>query len=322
MTASPRFHSDNEVAGTSQTDARQLRPFVVATDGTHESDDAIVLARTLASAARAPLHAITVCDDVRPVSDMPAMFAPVYSVDDPALMRAIRRNRVRDQMLRVLGPGHGAVVAVRSGGVGSAIASYASQQQSELIVTGRGRHGVMDRLLGEEHMLQLLRVTNCPVMMTEPGLQTAPRRVVIGLDFSQRDHAAVEIAKTVITPDAKVFLVHVKPDLPYAVPTSGPWLTSYSDAMRRGLEEWKMELAIAGTHRVETVLLTGHPGKCLADFARRTDADLIAAGIHGLGFFHRLVIGSTMAYLLRSAPCSVLAATQLAPKPPRGTTSI
>jgi nucleotide-binding universal stress UspA family protein len=72
--------------------------------------------------------------------------------------------------------------------------------------------------------------------------------------------------------------------------------------------DWISVSAIGPAHNVETVLLTGHPGKVLSDFARRADADLLAVGIHGLGFFHRLVIGSTTAYLLRNAPCSVLAA--------------
>jgi nucleotide-binding universal stress UspA family protein len=158
-------------------------------------------------------------------------------------------------------------------------------------------------------MLRLLRATRCPVLMVERGLRSIPRRVVIGLDFSERDKAAMDIAKKVMATDAKVFLVHVKQELPFAVPTSGPWLTSYSDAMRRGLEEMKMQLALSPSHNVETVLLTGHPGKVLSDFARRANADLMAVGIHGLGFIHRLVIGSTTAYLVRSAPCSVLAAT-------------
>jgi nucleotide-binding universal stress UspA family protein len=53
--------------------------------------------------------------------------------------------------------------------------------------------------------------------------------------------------------------------------------------------------------------VNGHPGVALVDFARGARADLIAVGTHGAGFFSRLVIGSVTTYLLRSAPCSILA---------------
>ena len=309
MTAATRLRAAADVVRTTEVARRQFSPFVVATDGTAESDDAILVARALAYVAEADLHALSVCEDVLPPPAIPLMFSPLYSLGDPAFLRANRRRRISDQILRVLGPAHGTLIAVRSGGVGSAIVSYATEHDCELIVTGRSRHGVMDRFLGEDHLPQLLRATRCPVLMVEPGLQTIPRRVVIGLDFSPRDQAVLESARKVIATDAQVFLVHVDQESPLAMPASGLLRTPYNAVIRRGLDEARTQLALKTPHNVETVLLTGDPGKCLSDFARRANADLLVAGIDGPGLTHRGTLGSTTTHLLRSAPCSVLAVT-------------
>ena len=67
------------------------------------------------------------------------------------------------------------------------------------------------------------------------------------------------------------------------------------------------QLALPPSHVVEPIVISGHPGVALAEFAQRAGADMIAVGVHGAGFFNRLVIGSVPTYLLRGAPCSLLA---------------
>jgi nucleotide-binding universal stress UspA family protein len=228
--------------------------------------------------------------------------------EDPAVTLANREAQVTEQFARILGPGHGVTNTVQFGNVGSTIARFAEEHECGLIVVGRGRHGFIERLFGEEHLVRLLRSTGSPVLMVEPSLLSLPRRVVIGLDFSSRDEAAAELAMQVMAADAKVFLVHVRPDSPLVAPTSGASLAPYDESARRRVDEIKSQLALSTTRSVDTVFLSGHPGKTLSDFARDMNADLVAAGIHGTGFIHRFVVGATTTYLLRSAPCSVLAA--------------
>jgi nucleotide-binding universal stress UspA family protein len=161
-------------------------------------------------------------------------------------------------------------------------------------------------MLGEEHLAKLLRGARCPVLAVTPDLTTAPGRVVIGIDFSA---SAIETARAglaLAAPGARVFLVHTTPDIPFGVPTAGSWLTSYDQGVRAGLDRMRDELGLSAA-TTETVIMVGHPGRAMADFADRVKADLLVVGTHGAGFIHRLVIGSATTYLLRNAPCSLLA---------------
>jgi nucleotide-binding universal stress UspA family protein len=307
MTSATHALAEPTGARSRSASATASRLFLVATDGTAESDSALQIAREAAARAGANLQAISICE-TEPPPDLPAFTSPPDIFADPATMRANRHAEVTSQLLRVLGPGHGVWTTIRSGPVGRSIADYAKEVDCGLIVAGRGRHGIVERLMGEEHLLRLLRIARCPVLMVEAGMQPPLRRVVIGIDFSRYDQAAAEAAKDVMSADAKIFLVHVKPDMSTTVPIDGSAIASYNEAMRIGIDEVRSRLAFGASHEVEPVLLTGHPGTAIADFARRAHADLIAVGTHGTGFLHRLVVGSTTTYLLRRASCSLLSA--------------
>jgi nucleotide-binding universal stress UspA family protein len=77
-------------------------------------------------------------------------------------------------------------------------------------------------------------------------------------------------------------------------------------APRAGLIRLKEQLPFPSTCSIEPIVLDGHPGVSLAEFARASRSDLIVVGTHGAGFWNRLVIGSVTTHLLRTATCSLL----------------
>ena len=284
----------------------KVASIVVATDGTEESDSAFQLARAYAERYGATLSSVSVCEPAAIMYDWPP-YAPVFPVIDPELDRANRLAAVQAQMLR-LGLADGRVpVTVNCGTIAAEIASHAQRVNADLIVTGRGRHGLVDRVLGEAHLARLLRAAPCPVLAVEPTLPAPPRRVVVGIDFSAHGLAVARLAAECMAEDGALYLVHVKPDPPFGVPHPGQWLRSYDDGVRAGLEQLKAQLALPVGRVVEPIAINGHPGVALAEFAQSARADLIAVGAQGAGFFSRLVIGSVTTYLLRAAPCSLLA---------------
>jgi nucleotide-binding universal stress UspA family protein len=286
-------------------DAPALESLLIAIDGSVESDAPLVYARVLGGRSGASLRALSVCEPLPLVNTWPSL-APVYVAEDVEQVQAVRRAAADEQVHRMLGTGSGCDVTVRSGDVGPTIAAYASEIGADLIITGRGRHGVVDRLLGEEHLAALLRITSCPVLALESPQQQPFRRLTIGVDFSERGMHTARTAARLADDYATIYLVHVKPDPPFGMPHPGQWLKSYDAGVRAGLERFRAELALPPSITVEPIVINGHPGVALAEFARRSDGDLLAVGVHGAGFFNRLVIGSVTTYLLRAARCSLL----------------
>jgi nucleotide-binding universal stress UspA family protein len=285
---------------------------LVATDGTQESDAAISLAAKLAAGHGASLSAVTVAEYAPSIPENPSMFPPIQLLEDPAVTRETRKAAVDAQCERLLGAR--IPVAVRFGSVGGGIAEFAVAENVSLLVTGRGRHQFTERLLGEEHLARLLRSTICPVLAATPALTSPPKCVVVGIDFSATDSVTARAAVDLMDGDGRVYLVHVKPDIPFAVPTAGAWKATYDEGARAGLERIRREMGLSPAN-AECVIIAGHPGHALVDFASRVKADLLAVGTHGQGFIHRFVIGSTATYLLRLAPCSLLAVPSVAVVP-------
>lgn len=286
--------------------AKPIESIAVATDGMPESDNAVLLARRYADRHGAQLRAVSVCEPMPIAYDWPP-FAPVYPVFDAKLDESTRQATVEAQIRRLCGPDARVPVTVRAGIVGSEVAAFAQSADADLVIAGRGRHGMLDRLIGEEHLARLLRTANCPVLAAEPTLAEPPRRIVVGIDFTPRSIEVARAARAIMAEDGAMYLVHVKPDPPFGVPHPGHWLRSYDDGIRAGLELIRTQLSLPTNVVVEPIVLNGHPGVALAEFAERSRADLVAVGVQGAGFFSRLVIGSVTTHLLRAAPCSLLA---------------
>ena len=282
------------------------RSIVVATDGTNESDGAIEAAENLATRSSAVVRVVSVVEPAPPPPEWPP-FVAFPPFDDPQHMLANQRARVRTQLTRVLDLDKTWPITMSAGAIGSEIATFARDAGADLIVAGRGKHGVVDRLLGEEHLTRLLRTTDVPVLAVDRSLSVPVSRVVIATDFSAYSLYVARIAATLISDDATVYLVHVKPDPPFGVPHPGQWLRSYEGGVRAGLERLRTQLSLPKTCTTEEVILNGHPGVMLAEFALATRSELIVVGVQGAGFWNHLVVGSVTSYLLREAPCSLLA---------------
>lgn len=283
------------------TPKREWRTLLIATDGDPGADSAWSVARALRERHGAELRAISIVEPA-PVALEPALtgIEPLAGVATPDQ----RAAAVRGQIERFV-PLEECPLVIRTGPVADEVQRYAREIHADLILTGRGQHGPIERLVGEVHLMRLLRSAPCPVLAVERG-RGLPRRIVIGIDFSG---SSVELARAAVdlaSPDASIYLVHVKPDPPFGIPHPGRWLDSYDEGVRAGLDRIGSALAVPRTRVVESIVVHGHPGAALAAFAQTAQADLIAVGLQGAGFLNRLVIGSVSSHLVRSAPCSLL----------------
>jgi len=278
-------------------------PILVATDTGPDADAAFPIAAALADRAGAAVQALTVVE---------ALTVPIYGVDGMAVsmetaeeMTSSRKSAAEAQLLRMAPRAAQWPLHVLAGKPAEEIAKLAHDTKARLIVVGRGRHQGIDRILGGESVLRMLQIVDSPVLAVEPTLTSAPRRVVIAMDFSMFSQYAARVALTLIAPDAQVWLVHVGPPFDETVPFLADRASEYREwaASSFGLA---MRTLRCDDMRIETVTLTGGTPNELVKFIAAQQADLVVTATHGYGFFRRMILGSVAANLLRSAPCSVL----------------
>jgi nucleotide-binding universal stress UspA family protein len=277
--------------------AKQTSPVIVATDGREQSDAAMVVGRLLSGGADA-LRVITVLKALPMVS--PEATLPISS-DVQAARRAEQRRAVVEQTNRIWGE-PAVDVELAEGEPATTIARIAHESNATMIVSGIGRHQVMDRLFGDETALRLVRLSSVPVFTVAGGLMGAPHRIVIAADFSETSLRAARLALEVAAPRATVYLAHVAP----RDKVLHDWGLSYKEDAGDALAKMRDQLRVPTGMTVQRVLLQGDPATELLAFATSVNADLIATGSHGYGFVARMLIGSVTTRILRCSTCSVL----------------
>jgi len=282
-----------------------LGPLLVASDGRTTSNPAVHFARFLAERANALVSVVSVLEPL-PVGIGELALAP-----PPPELEQARREQLFDavdEQMRAAGvePDAWTREIVR-GAAAPTIARQAESGRASYIVMGLGRHGLVDRLLGSETALRVLRLADAPVLAVAPGCLSLPRRVIVALDFSPASIRAARAALPLLAPDATVYLVHVEPRVDLPPGDWASWEMSREGGIASAFEQAIAEIGIADAMCVETITLRGDPGKELLDLARASRAELIVVGSHGHGFVERMLLGSVATKVIRGACCSVLA---------------
>ena len=280
--------------------ASRSSPVIVATDGYDQSNTAMVMARILAGEKDA-LRVVSVLKTAPSVS-------PELPLTLTKEMETTRRREqtkiIREQADRVW-EDDDINVDLEDGDPATRIAQYARRVNATLIVTGLGRHRVVDRLFGDETALRLIRVAGTPVYAASNAAVQAPTRIVVAADFSETSLRAARLALEVAAPNATVYLAHVAPRDAMLHEWS-EFGASYKEDAGNALHKMRDGLRVPPGVVVQRILLQGDPATELLAFATSVNADLIATGSHGRGFVTRMLVGSVTTRILRCATCSVL----------------
>ena len=281
--------------------AAKTSPVIVATDGRDQSDGALVAGGLLARPTDG-LRVVTVLKPMPIVS--PEAQLPV-SPDVEASRRAEAKRAVREQLVRVWNVPLSADVEVYDGDPATVVANLAHESNASMIVSGLGRHRVMDRMFGDETALRLIRVAAVPVLAVGGQFAAAPARIVVAIDFSETSLRAARLALELAAPNATIYLAHVAPRDATLYDWNG-WGSNYKQDAGEALRQMREQLRVPNSTIVQRVLLQGDPATEILAFAASVNADLIASGSHGHGFITRMLIGSVTTRILRCSTCSVL----------------
>jgi nucleotide-binding universal stress UspA family protein len=278
--------------------ATKNAPVIVATDGQAQSDSAVILGNLIAG-SREALRVLSVLRASPVVPDVGVSM----TTDIDRIRRADLLDAARNQTARHFGQPYG--VEVFDGDPASIVARAAHEATASLIVCGLGRHNVVDRILGDETALRLVRLADVPVLAVASGQGRAPATIVVASDFTETSLRAARMAVALAAPGATIYLVHVAPRDGSRYEWDG-WGNEYKQDALDQLAHTRQHLHVDDRAVLQSIMLQGDPATEILRFAENVRADLIATGSHGHGFVARLLIGSVATRIVRAATCSVL----------------
>ena len=220
--------------------------------------------------------------------------------------RASRQDRVRARVDELGERSRGWTVEVEHGEPASSITRRARELGASLIVMGIGRHQPIDRIVGAETTLRVIRHASCPVFAVAGEHSRRPVEVVVATDFSPPCALAIEAALPLLGEHATLHLVHVWQPSTSADAALFSMEQAYESGLPSRFARFVSALRLPAGVTVHTEVRQGKTVPQLLAFAESHRADLIVAGRHGLNPVARLFIGSVTTALVRGTTCSVL----------------
>ncbi len=125
--------------------------------------------------------------------------------------------------------------------------------------------------------------------------------VPIAFDHDRNAAESLAIAQTLAAEGAKITALHVMEEVPSYVAQYLPEgrLDANMDELQKRLAE-----ELGGAEGVEPVVISGHPGHSIIEYAKDNGADCIVIASHRPGI-QDWFLGSTAARVVRHAPCAV-----------------
>ncbi len=129
------------------------------------------------------------------------------------------------------------------------------------------------------------------------------KNILVPISFDEDCNAdgAIAVAKALAEDDAKITLIHVMEHIPaYAITyMPGEYLTESRKAIVQDLDR-----RAAAVPNGEGVVIEGHSGRSIVDYAEKNKVDCVVIASHRPGM-QDYFLGSTAAQVVRHAPCAV-----------------
>ncbi|MCP3970624.1 MAG: universal stress protein [Rhodobacteraceae bacterium] len=125
--------------------------------------------------------------------------------------------------------------------------------------------------------------------------------VPIALDDERDTASAMDIARILKSEGGTITALHVIEALPSYV---AQYLSAEQLNNRQGETETLLKSELGGVTDIKPVVITGHSGNSIVDYATDHDFDCIVVASHRPGL-QDYFLGSTAARVVRHAPCAV-----------------
>jgi nucleotide-binding universal stress UspA family protein len=291
---------------------------LVGYEGGEASRDALALARLLAPALEAELHAVAVL-----------VHAPL-EVEGPVYARMLREEtgRLEDEIHEQLGDLPARTLVVPAASAAGALHGLAERKGASLIVLGSTHRGALGRVMPGSVGERLLAAGPSAVAVAprgfasraEPLLRTlgvawtegheADRALVLAAELAERAGAELRLL-SVVEPVSQVAL-----ESPGTAAAWSALARSFEQAEEQERAEREQQLAaiegkLAPGINASAELLRGDPAERLIESS--ADLDLLLLGSRAYGPLRRVLLGSVSSPLLRRAECPVIVVPRAAP---------
>jgi len=236
------------------------------------------------------------------LSNEPVLIPPSFEEG----RRANRHEQLRARVDEIIDPERRWPVDVEHGEPAASICRRARELDASLLMMGIGRHHPIDRVIGAETTLRVMRRASCPVLAVVGELARLPSEVVVATDFSPQCALAVEAVLPLLAEHATLHFVHVWEPSRSTDPAVLDIEESYGNTLPGRFARFVVALHIPAGIAVRTEIREGKIVPQLLAFAESRRADLLVAGRHGLNPVARFFVGSVTTALVRGTTCSLL----------------
>ncbi|KGB81886.1 universal stress protein [Rhodovulum sp. NI22] len=125
--------------------------------------------------------------------------------------------------------------------------------------------------------------------------------VPIALDHGPNTATALQIARALLADDGKITALHVIEAVPSYV---AQYLPEGQEEKTRDAVQTALVAELGGVIDVKPVVVTGHAGRTIVEYAQEHGADCIVIASHRPGL-QDYFLGSTAARVVRHATCAV-----------------
>jgi nucleotide-binding universal stress UspA family protein len=277
---------------------------LVATAGGPSSLGAVRIAAVMARRQHASVQVLAVTAPFPHALPTGLQIAPPSEIDQANQRAAI--GSARRQLAEVRGTEDWGIRST-IGWPAEAIISIAQRWPASMIVTGLGKHAVLNRLLGSETVLSIARHSTVPVLAIPEDATPSLTHATAAIDFSRSSIDAAMLAAQVLPRGGTLALVHASPLIKLkSVPGSLPDL--YTTGAGDKLAAIRKRIRAATGRRVVSALVSAEVVDGVLTYAREQGSELVAIGGHDQSALDRLLLGSVRTRVLRHARCAVLIA--------------
>ena len=285
--------------------AGTLGPILVATDGSESADPAFAAARVLAERLRGTVNVVTVFEPTPVYIAAPQIFPVPSNFDDTAM--GLLRERARQQALRMTGETAAWPVEVHVGDPAATVLRIARERSASLVITGVSRHGVIDRVLGEETASHIGNLIETPMLAATSAFTRLPRTVLIAIDLDSPRIPGAPVIRELFSEASTVYFVNAQPGVSSVDRAElSSWELMYCDEIAEAYDRVKRSLALPRKVSQQLMQLTGSRKKGILDFAEYAKVDLIVVGQRRRSLRPRRLGTGLLTQILRATACSVL----------------
>jgi nucleotide-binding universal stress UspA family protein len=289
---------------------------VVATDGSAASAAAFKAASLIAGINDLNIRVVAVLEPLQIPAAIPHAILNFEGSDSTRIKQFVAD--VQSQIEKCKSQSAEWVIEPRVGIPAAEISQAAREHSAGLVIVGASRHGLFERLIGEETAARVAQLGDTPLLVAATGLEQLPHRVVIAMDLDPSQLGDLRSVLSMFGPAASVTCVHVQRREDFPGSDSPAFARAYESAVTEAFDVVKEEISGVPGMRADLIRLHGDPATELLRYCDFAKAELLVLGLRRHYGLRRLLGGGVALNVLRGATCSVLIVPESAPLAPSG----